>query len=189
MRINYRYISSILSLTSLGLLVVAHCSHSWRTYQPLVGYYTMGLWTICSDNMECRKLHAGQANMEFTRAFMLLALISSFLAVIWSIEWDHLCHCHFTFLPKALLSSIFNLVAGLSLLIGLVMFEIESTRIPEKTSFKNWAFYLSCANGFLCFLIATLDFVAYKCSLWETNHVCPEHEEAKEPPTVAPALL
>ncbi|KAL8219401.1 UNVERIFIED_CONTAM: hypothetical protein K2H54_023791 [Gekko kuhli] len=82
----------------------------------------------------------------------------------------------------------------MSLLIGLVMFEIESTRVPDKTSFKDWAFYLSCAVGVLCFLTAIFNLVAYKCSLWGTaqSHcqvVGPENEEAIETPIVAPALL
>uniref|UniRef100_A0ACB8FSE6 Uncharacterized protein n=1 Tax=Sphaerodactylus townsendi TaxID=933632 RepID=A0ACB8FSE6_9SAUR len=96
--------------------------------------------------------------MEFTRAFMVLALITSFLAAAWAVEWEHLFYCNFIVIPKALMASIWNSVTAISVLIALMMFEIESPHVPvKKTSSKGWAFYLSSVIGVLCFVIAHFD--------------------------------
>ncbi|XP_077788270.1 uncharacterized protein LOC144328482 [Podarcis muralis] len=177
----HRAIGFSLSLIHIVLLFIVHASHGWMMTDSQVDEYHAGLWTICSEKFGCKPLRPHDVHLDLIRCFMVLATLASVSAMLWTVEWDHVIHCNYCFPPKSLITSIFNFLAGIFVLVAVVVFHIKvnqlSTAVPPA---KKWAFYLSCAICILCFLTGIYNFLCYKFSVWgtgtSTTHVGPDIE-------------
>nr|XP_028598366.1 uncharacterized protein LOC114603496 [Podarcis muralis] len=154
----HRAIGFSLSLIHIVLLFIVHASHGWMMTDSQVDEYHAGLWTICSEKFGCKPLRPHDVHLDLIRCFMVLATLASVSAMLWTVEWDHVIHCNYCFPPKSLITSIFNFLAGIFVLVAVVVFHIKvnqlSTAVPPA---KKWAFYLSCAICILCFLTVSLN--------------------------------
>ncbi|XP_053124034.1 uncharacterized protein LOC128333044 [Hemicordylus capensis] len=164
-----RILSCFLAVIDFGLLLLVHGSNGWTMSHPDVNISASGLWSICLEDGRCQTMKMGQVNMHVIRSFMLIASISSFITIIWSVEWDHIIHCNFSFVPKALCTSIFNFITGSCVLVALIVFDITVNRKSSVEPIKKWGYYLSFVICILCYLTGVLDLMAYKNRLWGTG--------------------
>ncbi|KAJ6663471.1 hypothetical protein lerEdw1_009550 [Lerista edwardsae] len=177
-----RIISYVMTGANVFLHVVVHTSPAWTVYRPYTSPNLVGLWIICSKEWGCNPPEMNEANMNTVRAFMATALASSFVALIWSVDWEHIVHCNFVFVPKALMTAIFNFFAGICVFVSLMVFEFTVIQeFEEVHPRKKWAYYLSMVICILSFLTGILDLVSYKYMLWGMGpsniHVAPETED------------
>ncbi|KAJ7304058.1 hypothetical protein JRQ81_011580, partial [Phrynocephalus forsythii] len=156
-----------------------HASHGWTTFTRNADTYNSGLWIMCTLKFGCHPMQSTDVYLDITRSFMVLGLLASVIAMVWAIDWDHVIHCNFTFVPKSLMTSIFSFLSGICVLLALLVFEIKlnkkSKYVPHS---KEWAFYLTFPICGLCFLAGIYNFVTYKKQLWGTGksatHVGPD---------------
>ncbi|KAL8219403.1 UNVERIFIED_CONTAM: hypothetical protein K2H54_023808 [Gekko kuhli] len=114
----------------------------------------------------------GLWKMDFIRSFLLIPVLTSLIAILCSADCRCLENLPKAFSPKAQIAAFCNIMTGVFVLIGLVLFNVrinESTHAEKPRSLvKQWAFYTSCVICILSFLTGIYDFILYKLSLWET---------------------
>ncbi|KAH0631396.1 hypothetical protein JD844_005704 [Phrynosoma platyrhinos] len=186
----YRIVSFVLSFVNVVLLIATHISHGWTLFYPKADIINSGLWITCSGKHGCYPMHSTDVYLDFTRCFMLLGVIASIIAMLWSVDWDHVIHCNFIFVPKALMTSIFSFLSGVFVLLAVAIFALKLDHKDVHAS-KKWGFYLSFPIFVLCILSGIYNLVTYKLALWgtgtSTTHVGPHLSSHEDLPHVLKA--
>ncbi|XP_044847814.1 uncharacterized protein LOC123352124 isoform X2 [Mauremys mutica] len=176
-KLNFKWITKVLSCLSLLTGLLALVSPYWMEVDSPGFKTNVGLWNMCI-NWFCKNIPVGSGAgptsapvaFEVAKALMTLSTLLGFIAVCSVLTSFH------TF-RKYRLAAVTNLLTGLLMLLSILIFGLSFSKIatafhPEVEAHRGWSFFVACLACFLFLLSGLVSLITHtQCCETPTEHL------------------